>query len=41
MKINTKKAPKVKPPSPLKGNYMREYDDNKKVPIMRKRQLAK
>ena len=37
----SKKAPKVASPSSKKPNYMREADDNKKIPIMRKRPLAK
>lgn len=35
-----KKAPRVPNPRP-KDNYMREADDKKKIPIMRKRPLAK
>ena len=42
MKTHTsKKAPKVTSPNPLKPNYMRENDDNKKIPIIRKRPLSK
>lgn len=36
-----KKAPKVASPKPINGNYMREADDRKKIPILRKRQLSK
>lgn len=35
------KAPKVAPPKPINGNYMREADNNKKITIMRKRPLSK
>ena len=35
-----KKAPKVNNPNP-KGNYMRENDDMKRIPIDRKRKLSK
>jgi hypothetical protein len=40
-KKSLKKAPKVPPPKPINGNYMREADDNKKTPILRKRPLSK
>jgi len=41
MKDNTKKkAPKVHNSNP-KGNYMREYDNKKVVPLSRKRKLSK
>lgn len=41
MKSVPKKAPKIQMAKSPNGNYMREYDKSKKIPILRKRQLVK